>query len=460
MLDRNIINDMLHEAISQGGDFAEIFVEHKKSNNISMTDKKIESAASTIEFGVGVRIFNGYSFIYSYTNDLSRDSLLNVAKKAGLAAKDNKKDIEINLINKNIKPSHHIELNPLNIEKSNKVDLIKRVSNSAYQYHNQISMVDINYLDYEQNVQIANTENLYCEDKRTRTRLSVNSIASRDEKKENGFTSSGAHSGFEHYNQIDLEKLGQDASKIAMNMLDADYAPSGKMPVIMSNGFGGVIFHEACGHGLEATSVAKKTSVFADKMGQQIASDLVTYIDDGTISNAWGSQNIDDEGVEMRENTLISNGILTGYMIDKLNSRRMKMKETGSSRRQSYKLAPTSRMTNTYIANGNSSFEDIISNTEKGLFASKLSGGQVNPATGDFNFAVAEAMLVENGKITKPVKGALLIGNGPETLTKIDMVGNDLKHQTGMCGSVSGSIPVNVGQPSLRVSEILVGGRK
>lgn len=460
MLDKNIINDMLNEAISHGGDFAEIFVEHKKSNNISMTDKKIESAASAIEFGVGIRVFNGYSYIYSYTNDLSKESLLNVAKKAGLAAKENKINKEFNLINKNIKQLHQLKLNPTEINKTVKVDLIKRASTAAYNYHNHISMVDVTYLDYEQNVQIANTENLYCEDKRIRTRLSINSIATRDEKKENGYSNSGLHGGFEHYNNINIEDLASEASKTAINMLDADYAPSGKMPVIMNNGFGGVIFHEACGHGLEAASVAKNTSVFADKMGEKIASDLVTYIDDGTIENAWGSLNVDDEGIETQKNTLIKEGILTGYMIDKLNSRRMNMKPTGSSRRQSYKLAPTSRMTNTYIANGKSTVEDIISNTEHALFAKKMSGGQVNTATGDFNFAIAEGFMVENGKITKPVKGALLIGNGPKILTKIDMVANDLVHGQGMCGASSGSVPVNVGQPTLRVSEILVGGRK
>jgi TldD protein len=230
--------------------------------------------------------------------------------------------------------------------------------------------------------------------------------------------------------------------------------------VIIHNGFGGVIFHEACGHGLEATSVAKNNSVFAEKIGEKVASDIVTAVDDGTIPNEWGSSNIDDEGNPTQKNILIENGILKGYMIDKLNGRRMNMEPTGSSRRQSYKYPPTSRMTNTFIASGKSNFDEIISSTEKGLFAKYMGGGSVNPATGEFNFAVMEGYLVENGKIIKPVRGATLIGKGINILKKIDMVGDNLSFGQGMCGSSSGSVPANVGQPTIRVSEITVGGRE
>src|SRR5699024_4212277 len=224
----------------------------------------------------------------------------------------------------------------------------------------------------------------------------------------------------------------------------------GLMPVIIDNEFGGVLFHEACGHALEATFVAKGTSAFAGKLGKQVASPLVTAIDDGTIPNAWGTLNIDDEGTPTQKNILIENGILKSYLVDKLNSKRMDHKPTSSGRRQSYKFAPTSRMNNTYIANGESSFDETVSSTESGLYAKKLGGGSVNPATSDFNFAVMEGYLIENGKMTKPVRGATLIGNGIEVLEKIDMVGNNLSHGQGMCGSLSGSVPVNVGQPTIR----------
>lgn len=242
-------------------------------------------------------------------------------------------------------------------------------------------------------------------------------------------------------------------------MLHAKNCPAGNMTVAIDNGFGGVIFHEACGHSLEATSVAKGNSVFSDKLGTQIASTKVTAIDDGTLVNHWGSANIDDEGNPTQKNVLIENGILKSFMIDKLNGRRMGMKATGSSRRQSYKFAPTSRMTNTYIAAGKDNPEDIIKSIEYGLYAKKMGGGSVNPVTGEFNFAVSEGYIVKNGQIQEPVRGASLIGKGSEVLMNIDMVGNNLKQAQGMCGSVSGSIPTNVGQPMIRVKDITVGGR-
>jgi TldD protein len=277
---------------------------------------------------------------------------------------------------------------------------------------------------------------------------------------QSGYFGPGSGKGFEFFENLDVEWYGKEASRIAKSMIFAEYSPSGKMPVVIDNGFGGVIFHEACGHGLEATSVAKGNSVFAGKLGQQVASRLVTAIDDGTIPNGWGSSNIDDEGNATTRNVLIENGILKNYMVDKLNGRRMSMDVTGSTRRQSYRYAPTSRMTNTFITNGQSTKEEIISNTEHGLYAKYMGGGSVNPATGEFNFSVMEGYKIENGKITNPLRGATLIGTGIDVLGKIDMVGNNLELGQGMCGSISGSIPANVGQPMIRVSEIIVGGRK
>ena len=261
------------------------------------------------------------------------------------------------------------------------------------------------------------------------------------------------------FEEIDPIFYGKEAARTAHTMLHARNCPAGKMTVAIDNGFGGVIFHEACGHSLEATSVAKGNSVFSDKLGKQIASTKVTAIDDGTLANHWGSSNIDDEGNFTKKNVLIENGILKSYMIDKLNGRRMNMKPTGSSRRQSYKYAPTSRMTNTYIAPGDDNPEDIIKSINNGLYAKKMGGGSVNPVTGEFNFAVAEGYIVKNGQIQEPVRGASLIGKGSDVLMNIDMVGNNLAQAQGMCGSSSGSIPTNVGQPMIRVKEITVGGR-
>ncbi len=258
---------------------------------------------------------------------------------------------------------------------------------------------------------------------------------------------------------ITPKEVGEHAAKQAITMLHAGYCPAGKMTVAIENGFGGVIFHEACGHSLEATSVALGRSQFCGKLGQKIATEKVTAVDDGTIPNAWGSINIDDEGHPSQRNVLIEKGVLKTYMIDRFNGRRMGMEATGNCRRQDYTFTPTSRMTNTVIMPGEDKNEDIIASIEYGLYAKEMGGGSVNPVTGDFNFAVREAYMVRNGKICEPVRGASLIGKGSEILQDIDMVGTDLATGQGMCGSASGSIPTDVGQPLIRVSSITVGGR-
>jgi TldD protein len=353
-----------------------------------------------------------------------------------------------------------IEIYPGTVNKDRKVDIMKRAYDAANNYDDIITQVTVNYLDSHQKILVANSEGVYKEDSRVRTRLAIQSVASLNGEMQSGYFGPGSGKGFEFFENLDVEWYGKEASRIAKSMIFAEYSPSGKMPVVIDNGFGGVIFHEACGHGLEATSVAKGNSVFAGKLGQQVASSLVTAIDDGTITNGWGSSNIDDEGNATTRNVLIENGILKNYMVDKLNGRRMSMDVTGSTRRQSYRYAPTSRMTNTFITNGQSTKEEIISNTEYGLYAKYMGGGSVNPATGEFNFSVMEGYKIENGKITSPLRGATLIGTGIDVLGKIDMVGNNLELGQGMCGSISGSIPANVGQPMIRVSEIIVGGRK
>ena len=336
---------------------------------------------------------------------------------------------------------------------------MKDAYNSAKDYSNYISQVNVTYLDKDQKILIANSDGLYTEDRRVRTRLGISAVASNGSEKQTGFEGPGRLKGFEIFEEIDPEYYGKEAARVAHTMLHAKNCPAGNMTVAIDNGFGGVIFHEACGHSLEATSVAKGNSVFSDKLGQQIASSKVTAIDDGTLQNHWGSANIDDEGNLTQKNVLIENGILKSFMVDKLNGRRMGMKATGSSRRQSYKFAPTSRMTNTYIAAGKDNPEDIIKSIQYGLYAKKMGGGSVNPVTGEFNFAVSEGYIVKNGQIQEPVRGASLIGKGSEVLMNIDMVGNNLKQAQGMCGSVSGSIPTNVGQPMIRVKDITVGGR-
>lgn len=460
MLNKQVIEATLNAALSTGGDFAEIFVEDRTNNGIVMIGGKVESTMTGRDYGVGIRIFKGFNSVYAYTNKSDRDTLISTAKKAAAAVEGNNGTKVMNLSKSDVNNIHNIKIDPTTVEKTKKVQIMRLAYDTAFNYSELITQVTVNFSDHVQNIMVANSEGLWKEDTRVRSRLAIQSIASKNGEMQSGFHGPGAMQGYEFFENLDVEKYAKEASRTAVTMVNAKYSPSGRMPVIIDNGFGGVIFHEASGHGLEATSVAKGLSVYSGKIGQKVASPLVTAIDDGTIPNEWGSINIDDEGTESRKNILIEKGILKGYMIDKLNARRMKMDITGSSRRQSYKYPPTSRMTNTYIDNGKSTPEEIIANTEKGLYAKYMGGGSVNPSTGEFNFSVMEGYIVENGKIKEPVRGATLIGKGIDVLNKIDMVGNNLSFGQGVCGSVSGSIPTNVGQPMIRVSEITVGGRE
>lgn len=459
MLSKQLIEDVLNAALSTGGDFAEIFAEDRTNSAISIIGGIVENATSGRDYGIGIRIYKGFNSVYAYTNKSDRDSLIKTAKKAAQAMLGDHIDLSINLIKQDVLNNHKILQSPKKVEKQRKIEAMMRAYNAAKNYDECISQVSINHMDHHQHIMIANSEGLWKEDDRTRNRIMIKSVANKNGEMQTGGINPGAMRGFEFIENLDLESIGREASRIAKTMVNAQYCPSGKLPVLIDNGFGGVIFHEACGHSLEATSVAKGTSVFSGKLGQKIASDVVTAVDDGTIPNEWGSINIDDEGTPSQKNILIENGILKGYMIDRLNGRRMNHASTGSGRRESYKFAPTSRMTNTYIAAGSSKREDMLANTEYGLYAKYMGGGSVDPSTGEFNFSVLEGYLVENGKITKPVRGATLIGKGTEILKKIDMVSDNLSFGQGMCGSVSGSVPTNVGQPLIRVSEITVGGR-
>ena len=459
MISKDIAQMVLARCLSTGGDFAEIFEEDTISNVLSIVDNNVEDAIGGRSYGIGIRIFKGFKSIYAYTNDNSLNGLLDTAKKAALAIGELKEDVSIVLNNTVTNNIHNIKLYPQAVDYNKKIKVMKDAYGSAKNYSNQISQVSVSYSDKDQKILIANSEGVYTEDRRVRTRIGINAVASKDNENQTGFDGPGRLMGFEMFDIIDPIYYGKEAAKTAVTMLNAKNCPAGKMVVAIDNGFGGVLFHEACGHSLEATSVSKGNSVFADKLGQNIASDVVTAIDDGTIVNSWGSINIDDEGNLAQKNILIENGVLKSYMVDKLNGRRMNMQATGNSRRQNYKYSPTSRMTNTYIAAGNSTEDEIIKSIENGLYARKMGGGAVNPITGEFNFTVAEGYLVKNGQIQEPVRGAGLIGKGSEVLMNIDMVGNNLKLAEGMCGSSSGSVPVCVGQPMIRIKDITVGGR-
>lgn len=460
MLKESVIENVLTAALEQCADFGEIYVEQTQKNTISMINGTVDTALSGRDKGAGIRLFYGNQAVYAYTNDLSEKNLIQTAKVAALAMKGKNKTTKIFDFIKYLENNYNvIQKMPDSISKKQKIDVMRGASSAAFLYSDMISQTILKYQDIVQNILIANTMGTFAQDQRVRTRMTVESIASSQTEKQSGYFGPGASMGFELFEKIDIEQVARNASRIAVTMLKADICPSKKMSVVIENGFGGVIFHEACGHGLEATAVARNASVFAGKLGHKIASSIVTAVDDGTIQNAWGSANIDDEGTPTRKNVLIENGILKSYLIDKLNGQKMNMDSTGSARRESYKYAPTSRMTNTYIAAGNTKPADIIADTEYGLYAKCMGGGSVDPATGIFNFAVLEGYMIRNGKIAEPVRGATLIGKGDEILMRIDRVGNNLKSAQGMCGSISGSIPTNVGQPMVRVSEITVGGR-
>ena len=460
MLTDKTIQRILSAAVEIGGDFAEIFVEDKISSSLNMIGGIVDKAVSGRDFGIGIRVFKGVFSVYAYTNDGSQENLIKVARSAAQAIAGQRQGILLDLRKSIRGNAHEIKIMPNSISKQQKINWMRRAHEAAIGFDPVITQTNITFTDSVQNVLIANTEGVFTEDVRSRNRLAISAMATNASEKETGFVGPGYFGGLEYMEQLDIEAYAREAARSAKTILHASFAPSGQLPVIIDNGFGGVLFHEACGHGLEATSVAYKTSIFTDRLGEKVASPLVSAYDDGTMTNTWGSLNIDDEGMATQKNVLIENGVLKGYLIDKLGGRRMKMAPTGSGRRESYRYAPTSRMNNTYIAAGQSTTEEMIASIEFGVYAKYMGGGSVNTATGDYNFNVREGYVIRQGKIAEAIKGATLIGNGMDTLQKIDMVGNNLKHEIGMCGSISGTVPVTVGQPMLRVSKLTVGGRK
>ncbi|MCF7858192.1 MAG: TldD/PmbA family protein [Candidatus Cloacimonetes bacterium] len=460
MLKENIIKKVLDKALANGADFAELFVENTFNSSIVFNDDKTQNNIVGNDYGAGIRVFYGQTAIYAYTNDLSEKALLDAADAVSKAAKSSNNIAAIDLIKKDIKNIHPILIPNNTISKKDKIDFIRKINQASRNYSDDISQVDIRFLEKDQHVMIANSEGLMVEDNRNYSRVYVSSIASNGTEKQVGGEGPGRFAGYEFFNSIDPAALGKETARVAVTMLHADYAPSGKLPVIINNGFGGVIFHEACGHSLETTSVARGASVFAGKLGEQIAYKGLTAVDDGTLPNEWGSENIDDEGMKTQKTILIENGILKSYMVDRMGSLKTGYDRTGNGRRQSFKFAPASRMRNTYIANGQDKFEDMIGSIDNGIYAAKMGGGSVSPGTGDFNFAVAEGYLIINGKIAEPVRGATLIGNGADALLKVSMISDNMEMAQGMCGSVSGSIPTNVGQPAIKINEIIIGGRK
>ncbi len=460
MLDRSIAAEVLARAVKTGGDFAEIFLEDNVHSYLSMKSDRIEAVGTAREHGAGIRVFEGTKAIYVYTNDTSREGLLDCAAQAAAAVRGGKGCAPVGFSRWSAARAEEIRILPGDAAAARKAERVRAANAAARAVSPEIVQVNCGFNDVVQDVLICNTEGVFVTDRRVRSRLRVAAVASDGKENQTGSSSPGASMGFEIFEErIDPEACGRAAAEKAVTMLHADPCPAGVFPVVIDGGFGGVIFHEACGHSLEATSVAYGLSEFSGKLGQQIAAPCVTAVDDGTIPGEWGSTHIDDEGMHTSRLTLIENGILVNYMIDKLGGRRMNMAPTGSGRRESYKWAPTSRMRNTYIAAGRDDEAEMIATMGTGLYAKSMGGGSVNPATGEFNFAVEEGYWVEDGRILRPVRGASLIGKGGEVLMRIDRVGKKMAMAQGVCGSASGSVPVNVGQPMIRVSSMTVGGK-
>ena len=456
---QKLIEEILGIAVSTGADFAEVYWELTRNGNITLLGGKIDAISDNTVSGVGIRAFLGTRTVYGSTSDLSREGLIKCARSVAEAMGEGSAEANIVLKPTAVTDIHPVKINPHEAENKVKCDLLRAATEAARAYDERIVQSVGNLITVDHTIQIANTEGLFKTDRHVRTRRAVRAVASAGGENQNGSCSPGRGMGLEVFDLFPPEEIGRTAAAQAITNLEADYCPAGQMPVAIENGFGGVIFHEACGHSLEATSVGTGRSQMCGKLGQKIANEKVTAIDDGTIPNAWGSVNIDDEGNPTQRNVLIENGVLKSYMVDRLGSRRMGLPMTGNSRRQSYTFEPTSRMTNTFIDNGPDKNEDIIKSIEYGLYAKSMGGGSVNPLTGAFNFAVTEGYIIRNGEICEAVRGASLIGTGSEILQDIDMVGQNLATGQGMCGSSSGSVPTDVGQPLIRVSKITVGGR-
>ena len=450
--------EILEIALANGGDFAEVYMDSTLNETIRAMSGKIDNISSSRVKGAAVRIIKDDMEVSASVTDCSVENLKKVAAKLAESINGVKSTEVLPFVEKEVKQVTKT-ITPRYDNYEFEVEAINKATKVVVEYSPEIVQVMVIVWKKIQEMFVFASDGTWQGDTRDNTRFVVQAIASDGKTMQNASSGWGMNQGMEMFDSIDIEKIAREAAHDAVEMLHAEDMVGGDIPVVINNGFGGVILHEACVHGLEATSVAKGQSVFCGKLGQKIASDIVNAVDTGVDENEWGSINVDDEGTPSQRTVLIENGILKSYLVDKRNSRIMNHPVTGSSRRESYKNQTTSRMRNTYFLNGTSTFEEIIAATKYGLFAKSMGGGSVNPATGEFNFAVNVGYLIEDGKITKPVKGATLVGSGKDVLLRIDMIANNLSCSQGMCGSLSGSIPTNVGQPTIRVSNMTVGGK-
>lgn len=455
---KNEFEEYLNIALSTGADFAEIYYEKAKTTSYRLSDSKLDTINNQSSLGIGIRIIHNEECYYTSTNNLNRENIISNIKRLLLnIPKSASKNIILeNIVDKTINIDIPHSKFPINKKK----ELLIKMDKVAREYSNLITQVSGGILEIDREFTIANSNGKFIKSNACNTRIMTSVYTERAGIKEHEFTDYAGGKGYELLKEFDLEEMVLDTAKTAVKKLNAKDFKGGEFPVVIAPGFGAVIFHEACGHGLEATSVAPKLSVFSNDYNKEIATKKVTLIDDGTIEGAWGSSVIDDEGNETQKNILIEDGILKNYLVDKQNEEKMNHKSNGCGRRQSYNYAPTSRMSNTYLAPGNDKVEDMIKSIDLGIYCERMSGGTVNTSTGDFNFAVETARLIEKGELKDYLKGITLIGNSKDILKTVEMVSDDLSISAGYCGSKSGMIPVTIGQPTIKVSKILVGGRE
>ncbi|MBC7333011.1 MAG: TldD/PmbA family protein [Actinobacteria bacterium] len=458
MISRRLAKRILDVLLKSGGSFSEIYIQKKISNTVKLENSRIESSISGFELGCGLRICFDDGTFYAFVDSLDKESLLNAARTLSLAVDKSSGGKVLDLTSQKSPYKVKIKKYPSTVIPEYKRNLLVDVDQASRNYSSYIIQVTSNLSDSEEEIYIANSDEVLCFHKIVRTLLTVDVVARRGKDTRTGYKSLAKTCGYEIFDSISPNDIALKASRIAVNMLDAVNAPVGSLPVVIAPGFGGVIFHEACGHGLEADAILKEASVFKGMIGKKIASEIITVIDDPTLTSHWGSFKFDDEGFASRQTVLIRDGVLESYMYDLKSARKLQEHKTANGRRQSYRHIPLPRMTNTYINKGDSDPHTIIKSIKKGLYAKEFAGGQVDPATGDFVFGISEGYLIENGNICEPVKGATLIGNGPKVLKKIEAIGDDLDFAPGFCGKNGQTVPNEVGQPTILVSELTVGG--
>jgi len=453
-----VLERVLHEALREGGDFAEVFVEDRSNCSILLDDRKVEELSSGRDRGAGIRVIVGETTGFAHTADISEAGLMSAAEAAAAVAREGGGGVrEVALARRSVQ-HQQVAVLPGSVAKSDKVDLLLRADDAARSAGGAIVQVSAGYGDGRRRILVANSDGLLTDDDRVRTRFFVTCVASGDSGMQTGSESLAFTLGYEMFADHPVEEAAAKAARRAITKLDARPAPSGVVPVVLKRGSGGFLFHEACGHGLEADHILKDSSVYTGRVGELVASPGVTLVDDGTFGPNWGTLAIDDEGRPTQRNVLIQDGVLTDYMWDFLRARKTGRASSGNGRRQSYEDLPMVRMTNTYLIAGKEDPDEIVAQTPKGIYVAQLGGGQVNTATGDFVFGMTEAYLIEDGRVTEPLRNANLIGNGPDVLSKIDAIGNDFEMSPGTCGKDGQNVAVGCGQPTLRVTGVTVGG--